>query len=80
MPIAAIGAYLERLPAREAELTLLMADAAAYPHMKESHRKRALSGWLRSANAGARRVARRASPARLRMLGIGVKFKTARDE
>jgi hypothetical protein len=72
MPIASITAYLERLPARQAELKLLLSDTVSIPHMKENARKQTLSGWMRVAQVFYSENARPASAARLRLMGIGV--------
>jgi hypothetical protein len=72
MPISAIEAYLDRLPARMAEMKLSHADAVSVPHMKEQARKQATNEWMRTANLHtAPRAAKRASPARLKLMGIG---------
>jgi len=73
MPMAAIGAYLERLPARMAELRLAMADAASIPHMKENARNSTMREWIRTANQN-REHAEIVSPVRLKLLGIGVRY------
>ena len=48
MPLAAINAYLERLPARRAELQMTLADVVALPHMREAGRRRVLDTWRRA--------------------------------
>lgn len=73
MPIAAINAYLERLPARQAELKLVMSDAVSTPHMKERDRAATLKGWMRAAKIDADANVKPASPARLKLMGIGVR-------
>ena len=73
MPLAAINAYLDRLPARQAELKLLLSDAVSIPHMKENHRREAQSAWMRAARISME-SAQTASPARLKMMGIGVRY------
>jgi mannitol/fructose-specific phosphotransferase system IIA component len=73
MPLAAISAYLERLPARQAELKLLLSDAVSIPHMKENHREAAQSAWMRAAMIEADNSIKPASPARLKLMGIGVR-------
>jgi len=50
MPMAAIGVYMERLPARMAELKLAMADAASIPHMDKNARRSTVHEWERAAN------------------------------
>lgn len=73
MPMTTISAYVERLPARMAEWKLGMADAASIPHMKESARTSTLRDWLREASPE-REGAEVVSPARLKMLGVGVRY------
>lgn len=72
MPIAAINVYLERLPARQAELKLMLADVVSYPHIKKDQQDTAMKKWLREANANVVQKAKVASPAILRLMGIGV--------
>ena len=74
MPFAAIDAYLKRLPARQAELKLLLADAVSIPHMKENHRREAQNAWMRTAMVNGGNEAKPASPAILKMMGIGVRY------
>jgi hypothetical protein len=69
MPMSAISAYLERLPARQAEWKILMADPIALPHMKEGDRRTMVNSWnttmLKSVPArvaGDRREVRAMSP------------------
>lgn len=73
MPVAAINAYMVRLPARQSEMKLLLSDAVSIPHMKESHRQSALNNWMRMAMISSEN-ATPASPARLKMMGIGVRY------
>lgn len=72
MPIAAINVYLERLPARQAELKLMLADVVSYPHIKKDAQDTSIKQWLREANANVVQKAKVASPAILRLMGIGV--------
>jgi hypothetical protein len=74
MPFTAISAYLERLPARQAETKMMMADVVSYPHMKALDRQSALRGWMKQANARQPEQRRPASPAALKLLGIGVTY------
>ena len=74
MPMQAIEAYLTRLPARQAEMKLLMSDAISIPHVKESARNNMLAAWMRAANVFTENAARPASPARLKLMGIGVRY------
>lgn len=73
MPIAAIGAYVERLPARIAELKMAMAEAGSIPHMKKGDRETTLRDWRRTIEQVSVERALVATPARLRLMGIGVK-------
>jgi hypothetical protein len=71
MPITAIQAYLERLPARLAETKLIFSEAVSLPHLKEDDRTEMLDTWKREANLQ-EAEAEIASPAVLRLMGIGV--------
>lgn len=75
MPMAAIAAYLEHLPARLAEMKLSIADAASIPHMKESARRFTQKAWMREIEAHSGiAMSQVVSPARLKLAGIGVRF------
>jgi hypothetical protein len=76
MPLAAIQAYLERIPQRMAEAKLILGEAASMPHMKENQRKSAINGWLRMAQAAntvpsGAVVSETVLRARLKLMGIG---------
>lgn len=72
MPMASIEAYLEKLPARMAEYKMMMADPIALPHMKKNDQQNMVNSWNRAMSAN--QPAQVASPARLKMMGIGVRF------
>lgn len=73
MPFSAIEQYLERLEARQAETRILMADVIALPHMEKGDRKAMTRRWERQARAReAKGQLRLASPAMLKLMGIGV--------
>lgn len=74
MPMASIEAYLEKLPARMAEYKMMMADPIALPHMKKNDQQNMVNSWNRAMSAN--QPAQVASPARLKMMGIGVRFET----
>lgn len=74
MPMAAVSMYMERLPARQAEWKLAMTQAAAIPHMKKENRKAAVRALEKQANEYREQEAHVASPAKLKMMGIGVRF------
>lgn len=74
MPFAAIEAYLQRLPARQAELRLMVADAASIPHMKPEARRSVMRAWERIAEEFGGATARPASAGRLKLMGIGVRY------
>lgn len=74
MPIAALGAYMERLPARIAEYKLATAEAAMLPSLKDAARRSALRSWEREARRFSGGTARVAPTAVLKALGIGVRF------
>ena len=73
MPFASIDSYVQQLSARQAELKILIVDAVSVPHMKEHDRRRAINGMTRAANIREKVKARRATPAMLKLMGIGVK-------
>lgn len=72
MPFASIDSYVQQLSARQAELKILIVDAVCIPHMKERDRRSAINGMMRAANIRERVKARRATPAMLKLMGIGV--------
>jgi hypothetical protein len=72
MPVASIEIYMQQLPARLAELSLLLADTTMLPHAKEDARRNALTKWQRVVNMKSQVNAKPASPAVLKMMGIGV--------
>lgn len=68
MPLAAIRAYIERLPRRLAEQRMMLAEAASVPHLKEPKR------WWREverAAGGVQKPKRAATPDVLARAGIG---------
>jgi hypothetical protein len=70
MPLAAITAYIECIPAVLAERRLIAADGATVPHLK--HPRQALAIWTKMAYGEAAR-ARKATPGELMLMGIGIK-------
>lgn len=71
MPIAAFQEYLRRLPARQAELKLVLAEAISLPQMKERDHKAAIRRWMRE--AGVEERAKPATSSVLKLLGIGIR-------
>lgn len=71
MPIAAIQKYLKDLPARQAELKLLLSETESLPNMKPSAREGLLKEWMRTADL--QPVVRKATPGVLKLMGIGVR-------
>lgn len=76
MPMAAISAYTERLPARLNELRAIQIEAAQWPWMSEGQRRDALER-----HGGGQRSSRSPSPVHKRLplpllsqLGIGVRY------
>lgn len=45
MPMGAIQVYLDRLPDRQGELKLMLAEAASFPWMDGKDRGRAMRAW-----------------------------------
>lgn len=72
-PLHVIEKLLERLPARQAELTLLFADAGAVPWMEAKGRGKFLD-TLRE-RITPERTEPTPTPALLRMAGIGVELR-----
>lgn len=72
-PLSALNSYLERLPARQAELKMLIAEAVSIPHMKKEDADNLISRWTKEAEvAVSNNNVKPASPGRLKMMGIGV--------
>ena len=71
MPLAMIEAYMERLPARIAEMQLALAGPASLPHMDEAGRRKTLDQWQTQAEGGERK-AQPVYGAQLALIGIGV--------
>ncbi len=70
MPHSAIQLYLEQLQKRQAELRLLLGEAATVPHMDEEGRR----NWTREINEvlhSERKAQTVSSPEMLRAIGIG---------
>ena len=70
MPLSAITAYIECIPAALAERRLIAADGASVPHLK--HPRQALMNWQKMAYGEAAR-ARKATPGELMLMGIGIR-------
>ena len=75
MPMASLKAYLERLPARMAEVKMLLAEPMILPHLKKEAQGKMTGGWIREARGG--RAAQRPVPAKLRLMGFAVRFERA---
>lgn len=74
MPMAAMTAYLERIPARQAEWKLMAAEAVSLPHMQQSAGRALTNSWMKEAQVFMPRTSVRvASPGRLKLMGIGVR-------
>ena len=71
MPLAAIRAYLDCIPAVQAEQRLIVGDGASLPYMKDP--RKVQREWQKAAYDGLRE-ARPATPAILKMMGIGVEY------
>lgn len=72
MPMTVLNAYLDHLDARKAETKIMFGDVVSLPHMKPNDRKATVSGWMKMLNISSQTV-KPASPARLKMMGIGVR-------
>lgn len=71
----AVNAYLQNLELRQTETKLMMADVVNLPHMKKRDRDRTVKSWMRLLNIREQTLAKPASPARLKMIGIGVRHE-----
>ena len=74
MPFASIEAYLVKLDVRMTEVKLMMADVVSLPHMKKGDRQTTLNRWMRLVKIESNQQARPASKARLKLMGIGVRY------
>lgn len=74
MPMASLEAYLDRLPARMSELKMLMADPIILPHLKKEAQIKMMSQWMTGISNS--RSASKPVPAKLRMMGVGVRFES----
>ena len=74
MPLASLRQYLERLPARQAELRLMLVEAASFPHLAEGARRNLARRLERAAQATP--VIKSPTPAQLALVGIAVEFAT----
>jgi len=74
MPMASLENYLERLPARMAELKMTLADVVSLPHMKDRSRSSTMSGWMRMLQMTTPMRSKPVSKARLKLMGIGVRM------
>jgi hypothetical protein len=81
MPTAAIWAYLERLPAREAETELRAIEAALLPHVKDRDRAKVIRRLERQATRDEEKppVTKAQFAANLAMVGIGFRVKPPRE-
>jgi len=80
MPIAAIRLYLNRLPALQASLKIMLAEVAVVPHLPDEARRKLLRRWEREAAMYTEQSRPTSSVGALRMMGIGVKRVRARRE
>jgi hypothetical protein len=70
--MAAISAYIDRLPALKAELSSMMAESSMLPWMRNNERRQVVRRW-QNASAGYM-PRRRASIGELMMAGIKVDY------
>ena len=75
MPQTAVNMYMERLPARLAEWKLGMVQAATIPRMKKEDRRSAVRE-LENAAYEYQAEKRVVPPAKIKLIGIGVRFET----
>lgn len=72
MPMNVLNSYLDHLDRRKAETKMMFGDVASLPHMKPNDRKSTVNGWMKMLNI-ANQTVKSANPARLKMMGIGVR-------
>lgn len=75
MPMASLERYMERLPARMAELKMALADVVSLPHMKKGDQRSTMNGWMRALQFATPVRSGPVSRARLKMMGIGVRVE-----
>lgn len=68
-----INAYLDNIPAVQAEAKMLLADPLMLPHMRAGDMKKALRRWERTIGIGDRQTPKEALASLLALGGIGVK-------
>lgn len=69
--MATLQTYRDRLPGLLNELELMIAEAACLPYMEEQDRRTILASLRQAAHGEA--PTRKANPAILKMIGIGVR-------
>ena len=74
MPLAAIDAYLARLPKVQAEYSLIFSDVVNLPWLDKEHRTQVHERWQMAINNGAAASAAAPQLAALKLIGIGVEF------
>lgn len=81
MPTAAIWAYLERLPALQAEARLQGIEAAMMPHVKDRDRRATFKQLERTMlSQRGPRERRTPSKAQLALMGIGYRSQRAAND
>ena len=71
--MSTVQAYLQKLEVRQAETKLMLADAGSVPHMKARDRNKTINRWMKIVQIQTPVKAKKASPAKLKLMGIGVK-------
>jgi hypothetical protein len=71
MPMTAFTAYVQHLPARQAEMKLILSEVESLPNMKPSARASLMREWMKAAEIEP--TVRKATPGILKLLGIGVR-------
>jgi hypothetical protein len=72
LPVAAFSAYMRGLPARMAELKLMLSEVIAMPYLEAEDRKTMIARWKEDAGIQEETV-QPATPAVLALMGIGVR-------
>lgn len=74
MPLSTVQAYLQKLEVRQAETKLMLVDVESITILKARDRKKMINRWMKLVQIQAPAKAKKASPAKLKMMGIGVRY------
>ena len=74
MPLSTVQAYLQKLEVRQAETKLMLVDVESITILKARDRKKMINRWMKLVQIQEPAKAKKASPAKLKMMGIGVRY------